>query len=60
MRGYSFLPEKEHDDEIKKFIKNLMSERKKSKLKTNESIKDSESKEDIIFNNSNRKFGCIF
>jgi hypothetical protein len=48
MRGYAFLPEKQHDDEIKNFIKNLMGKRKKSKLKTNESIKESESKEDII------------
>ena len=32
MRGYAFLPEKEHDDEIKKFIKDLMNKRKKSKL----------------------------
>jgi hypothetical protein len=48
MRGYAFLPEKQHDDEIKNFIKNLMSKREKSKLKTNESIKESESKEDII------------
>jgi hypothetical protein len=48
MRGYAFLPEKQHDDEIKNFIKNLMSKRKKSKLKINESIKESESKEDII------------
>ena len=29
MRGYAFLPEKDHDDEIKSFIKNLMSKRKK-------------------------------
>ena len=29
MRGYSFLPEKQHDDEIKKFIKGLMADRKK-------------------------------
>jgi hypothetical protein len=29
MRGYSFLPEKEHDTEIKEFIKGLMSDRKK-------------------------------
>jgi hypothetical protein len=48
MRGYAFLPEKQHDDEIKNFIKNLMGKRKKSKLKINESIKESESKEDII------------
>ena len=32
MRGYAFLPEKQHDDEIKKFIKDLMNKRKKSKL----------------------------
>lgn len=32
MRGYAFLPEKEHDDEIKKFIKDLMNKRKKPKL----------------------------
>lgn len=31
MRGYAFLPEKEHDEEIKNFIKDLMSKRKKSK-----------------------------
>lgn len=31
MRGYAFLPEKEHDEEIKVFIKDLMSKRKKSK-----------------------------
>jgi hypothetical protein len=42
MRGYAFLPEKQHDDEIKNFIKNLMSKREKSKLKTNESIKESD------------------
>jgi hypothetical protein len=29
MRGYAFLPEKEHDNEIKEFIKGLMSDRKK-------------------------------
>jgi len=29
MRGYAFLPEKDHDDEIKSFIKDLMSKRKK-------------------------------
>ena len=32
MRGYAFLPEKDHDDEVKSFIKELMSKRKKSKL----------------------------
>lgn len=32
MRGYAFLPEKEHDEEIKNFIKDLMSKRRKSKL----------------------------
>lgn len=51
MRGYAFLPEKEHDVEIKNFIKDLMSKRKKSKLleyKTNESTEESESKEYII------------
>jgi hypothetical protein len=32
MRGYAFLPEKEHGDEIKNFIKDLMSKRKKSKV----------------------------
>jgi len=32
MRGYAFLPEKQHDDEIKNFIKDLMSKRKNSKL----------------------------
>ena len=32
MRGYAFLPEKDHDDEIKTFIKDLMSKRKKVKL----------------------------
>jgi len=31
MRGYAFLPEKEHDIEIKNFIKNLMAKRKKYK-----------------------------
>lgn len=31
MRGYAFLPEKEHDTEIKDFIKKLMSERRKKK-----------------------------
>lgn len=30
LRGYAFLPEKEHDEEIKTFIKDLMSKRKKS------------------------------
>lgn len=29
MRGYAFLPEKEHDVEIKDFIKSLMSDRRK-------------------------------
>jgi hypothetical protein len=29
MRGYAFLPEKDHDDEIKTFIKELMSKRAK-------------------------------
>jgi hypothetical protein len=29
MRGYAFLPEKEHSDEIKDFIKDLMSKRRK-------------------------------
>ena len=46
MRGYAFLPEKEHDDEIKKFIKDLMNKRKKSK--TNESIQSEESREMMI------------
>ena len=32
MRGYAFLPEKEHEDEIKDFIKDLMSKRKKAKI----------------------------
>lgn len=32
MRGYAFLPEKEHDTEIKDFIKSLMSKRKREKL----------------------------
>ena len=32
MRGYAFLPEKDHDEEVKSFIKELMSKRKKSKL----------------------------
>ena len=45
MRGYAFLPEKQHDDEIKNFIKDLMSKRKN---KTNESTEESESKEYII------------
>jgi len=31
MRGYSFLPEKDHDDEIKTFIKDLMSKRRAKK-----------------------------
>lgn len=31
MRAYAFLPEKEHDDEIKSFIKDLMSKRKAKK-----------------------------
>ena len=31
MRGYAFLPEKEHDEEIKGFIKDLMAERKSKK-----------------------------
>lgn len=58
MRGYSFLPEKQHDDEIKTFIKNLMCKRKNSKLKTNESnqyskayskvLKEFESKQNTI------------
>ena len=30
-RGYAFLPEKDHDTEIKDFIKNLMKKRKESK-----------------------------
>ena len=29
MRVYAFLPEKDHDDEIKTFIKDLMSKRKR-------------------------------
>ena len=32
IRGYAFLPEKEHEDEIKDFIKDLMSKRKKAKI----------------------------
>lgn len=32
MRGYAFLPEKEHEGEIKDFIKGLMSKRKKAKI----------------------------
>jgi hypothetical protein len=32
MRGYAFLPEKEHDGKIKDFIKDLMSKRKKAKI----------------------------
>ena len=31
MRGYAFLPEKDHDDEIKTFIKELMSKRRAKK-----------------------------
>jgi len=31
MRGYAFLPEKGHDDEIKTFIKDLMSKRRAKK-----------------------------
>lgn len=31
LRGYAFLPEKEHDNEIKSFIKGLMSKRKNTK-----------------------------
>jgi hypothetical protein len=31
MRGYAFLPEKDHDDEIKTFIKDLMSKRRSKK-----------------------------
>lgn len=31
MRGYAFLPEKDHDDEIKTFIKDLMSKRRAKK-----------------------------
>lgn len=31
MRGYAFLPEKEHNDEIKNFIKDLMSKRKSNR-----------------------------
>jgi hypothetical protein len=31
MRGYAFLPEKEHDEEIKSFIKELMSKRRAKK-----------------------------
>jgi hypothetical protein len=46
MRGYAFLPEKEHDDEIKDFIKGLMNKRKESK--TNESIQSEESREMMI------------
>lgn len=30
-RGYAFLPEKDHDTEIKDFIKDLMKKRKESK-----------------------------
>jgi len=30
-RGYAFLPEKDHDDEIKTFIKDLMSKRRAKK-----------------------------
>jgi hypothetical protein len=29
IRGYAFLPEKEHDEEVKTFIKELMSKRKR-------------------------------
>lgn len=46
MRGYAFLPEKEHGDEIKNFIKDLMSKRKKSKVF--ESIQSEESREMMI------------
>lgn len=31
LRGYAFLPEKDHDEEIKAFIKDLMSRRKSKK-----------------------------
>ena len=31
MRGYAFLPEKDHDTEIKNFIKDLMSKRRAKK-----------------------------
>lgn len=31
IRGYAFLPEKEHNDEIKNFIKDLMSKRKSNR-----------------------------
>jgi hypothetical protein len=31
MRGYAFLPEKDHETEIKDFIKDLMAQRKKLK-----------------------------
>ena len=31
MRGYAFLPEKDHDTEIKTFIKDLMSKRRANK-----------------------------
>ena len=33
LRGYAFLPEKEHDTEIKDFIKGLMTKRKEDKSK---------------------------
>ena len=56
MRGYAFLPEKEHDDEIKNFIKNLMSKRKKSKINEHnqyskaysKALKEFESKQNVI------------
>jgi len=33
LRGYAFLPEKEHDTEIKDFIKGLMTKRREDKSK---------------------------
>ena len=33
LRGYAFLPEKEHDTEIKDFIKDLMRKRREEKSK---------------------------
>jgi len=50
MRGYAFLPEKEHEDEIKDFIKGLMSKRKKEKL-----VKESEEKLLYVFDPKNNK-----
>jgi hypothetical protein len=50
MRGYAFLPEKEHDGKIKDFIKSLMSKRKReSLLKEMMEVKESEQELFYVF-----------